>query len=111
MGNAIYGNTVLGTVLSTKQRYTSLKITNIALDGTPYVQNTGSPIDRRDVYLFCPTVAKRNAVDEASNKGAVISVEWNNQTIRGYIEQDVAWKEWKDGHGVGSFTMIVKEVV
>ena len=111
MGNAIYGNTVLGTVLQTKQKYTSLKITNIALDGTPYVQSTGSAIDRREVYLFCPTVEKRNKTDEASNKGAIISVEWNEETIRGFIENDIEWREWRDGHGVAAFTMIVKEVV
>lgn len=111
MGNATSGNTVLGTVLSATKRYTSLKITNIALDGTPYVQNTGSAIIRYEVYLYCPTSEKRDAVDEASNKGAIIDVEWNGKTIRGYVEQDVTWREWKDGHGVGAFTMIVKEVV
>ena len=111
MGNATSGSTVLGTVLSATKRYTSLKITNIALDGTPYVQNTGTPVTRYDVYLYCETTEKRNAVDEASNKAAIINVEWNGKTIRGYVEQDVTWREWKDEHGVGAFTMIVKEVV
>ena len=102
----------LGIVLGVKKKLTAQKISTVALDGTPYVQQTGTAIDRRDVDVYCATLGLKDAVDSASNTGAAITLyPWMNQRIMGYIEKDVSWKEWADGHGVGHFTMIVKEVV
>ena len=92
-------------------KYSAKKISNIALDGTPYVQNTGVATERREVHIFCDTYAKRDATDNASNIGALLDVDWKGTTYRGYIEKDISWREWRDGHGVGSFTLIVREVI
>jgi hypothetical protein len=112
MANLIYGSNTIGSVIECVRKYTSQKVTNIALDGTPYVQTTGDATHRRTVSVYCPTSADKDALDNASNNGALLSISgWNGQDIKGYIEKDVTWKEWKDGHAVGRFTMIVKEVV
>ena len=105
------GNSKLGDVLACKRSPQSRKISNTALDGTPYVQTTGTAVDKRAVAIYCDTPEKRYATDDASNDGALISVEWNNETLYGFIDNDVTWREWKDEHGVGKFTFIVKEVV
>jgi hypothetical protein len=81
------------------------------LDGTPYQQTTGDATHRREVKLFSATYSERDAADRASNKGALISVEWRGATYKGYIENNITWREAKDEHGVGSFDLIVKEVV
>lgn len=105
------GNTKLGDVLACKRTPQARKISNVALDGTPYVQTTGTAVDKRAVALYCDTTERRLTTDSASNDGALISVEWNDGTLYGYIDGDISWSEWKDEHGVGKFTLIVKEVV
>jgi hypothetical protein len=105
------GSSSLGVVLGCKKNPQPQKITVIALDGTPYMQNTGTATDKRIVYVYCDTEAKRIEMDDASNDGALISVEWRDDTLLGFIEDKISWREWKDEHGVGKFSMIVKEVV
>lgn len=106
------GNDTIGYVVGCVKKYTSQKITNIALDGTPYVQTTGTATDKRTVSVYCATKELRDAVDEASNEGALLIISgWKGQDIKGYVEKDVTWKEWRDEHGVGQFTLMVKEVV
>ena len=105
------GTSTIGVVLGCKKNYQPQKFNIVALDGTPYVQSTGTATDKRTVSVFCDTEGKRIAVDDASNDGALITVEWRGITLRGYIEDKVSWREWRDEHGVGQFTMIVKEVV
>lgn len=105
------GNKKLGDVLVCKRKPASHKVSISALDGTPYVQSTGEATDKRAVALYCDTFDRRIATDEASNDGALITVEWNDGTLYGYIDGDVNWQEGKDEHGVGKFTLIVKEVI
>lgn len=105
------GNKLLGTVLGFKQKYKSLKVTNTALDGTPYIQTTGKATERRDTSVFCDTPEKRINLDSASNTAALLDVTWRDVQYRGYIEGDITWNEWKDETGVGKFTLVVKEVV
>ena len=102
------GNAVIGKALSTKKLPTAQKVVNTALDGTAYVQITGNPILRYSVNCYCATPEMRDAVDAASNEGAEITLIMEDSTeITGYIEEPtVSWKEWKDGHGVGRFTLI-----
>ena len=108
----VSGSTNYGQVLKCTKGYTAQKINNIALDGTPYVQTTGTATDRRSVSVYCSTRDKRIALDNASNNGALVIVKgWMGNDIRGYIEKDVTWQQWRDEHGVGSFTLMVKEVV
>lgn len=111
MANILNGYTILGKVIGLKKNYTALKISNIALDGTPYVQQTGTAIDRRIADIFCPTLEDKDSLDDASNNGALLTVDnWGGYIIKGYIEKDIKWKEWRDGHGVGRFNFIVKEI-
>lgn len=105
------GSNILGVVIGFRRRFASRKIVNVSLTGMGYVQNTGMATERRDVHIYCDSYEKRNNVDNASNEGAVLDINWNDTTIRGYIEKDVNWREWRDGHGVGSFTFLVKEVI
>lgn len=100
-------NVSIGTVLGCKKMLTPNKVVNTALDGSVYIQTVGDPIDRRQIHAYCDTIAMRNALDYAANYGAQVTIEWNNQTIVGYIENDVSWNEWKDGHGVGKFILLV----
>lgn len=105
------GNDTLGVVLGFKYKPKALKINNVSLTGVPYVQNTGEATHKRETYVYCDTPEKRQGMDEASNDGAILTAIWQGKTYRGYIENDISWKEWRDGHGVGEFNMIIKEVV
>ena len=106
------GNTKLGDVLKCKKNYTPQNIITIALDGTPYVQTTGVATDKREVALYCDTEEKRILTDDASNNGALITVEYSEDiTLKGYIDGKITWREWRDGSGVGKFTLLVKEVM
>ena len=112
MASLIYGSTNIGTVLQCDKAYSSQKISNIALDGTPYIQQTGTAVERRAVSTYCPTKEKRDKLDKASNEGALLQVTgWKGLTIKGFIEKDVRWDEFRDEHGVGRFTLVVKEEV
>lgn len=105
------GNTVLGQTLMCKKQYNARNIVNVALDGTPYVQTTGTAENRRDVYIYCSTPERRDLTDNASNNGALLAVHWKGNIISGYIEENIEWQEWRDEHGVGHFTLLVSEVV
>lgn len=113
MSTKIYrGNTEIGDVLLCRKYYTSQKITNFSLDGIAYVQNTGTAQERRKVSVWCPTKAKRDLLDAASNDGALLIIRnWKGFDIKGYIEKDVSWQEFRAEHGEGDFTLMVKEVV
>ncbi|MBR5678671.1 MAG: hypothetical protein IKX20_11135 [Paludibacteraceae bacterium] len=105
------GNTVVGMLLGNlKRQYTAQKVILTATDGTVYAQNTGRPIVRFEVNCYCGTAEDRDAVDDASNNGDVVTVTTkDNVDVVGYIEDDsISWKEWVDGHGVGKFTLIVR---
>jgi hypothetical protein len=105
------GSSTLGVTLGCKRKYASRKVNPIALDGTPYTQTTGNATHYRTVHIYCETYEKRDAMDNASNGGALLDVEFGGVTYRGTVEKDVTWREWRDGHGVGSFTLIVREVI
>ena len=104
-------NTALGEALACVRKYESIKVNNKSLDGTIYQQTPGVATHKRNVVIFCDTYARRDATDQASNTGALLTVEWQGVTYKGYIEKDVEWREWKDGHGVGAFVLLVKEVI
>ena len=105
-------STIIGEVLECVQKYDSRKVNIIALDGTPYVQTPSAAIDRRTISVYCATVALKNTLNTASNNGSILIIDnWMGNIIRGYIEKDVTWKEWQDGHAVGRFVLLVKEVV
>ena len=105
-------NTTLGTVVGFVRQYESVKINTVSLEGIPYMQTPGVAIHKRLTNVFCDTYEKRDAMDTANNEGALMIIEWNGQTFRGFIEDKrINWKEWRDGHGVGRFTFVVKEVV
>lgn len=106
----VNGNTI-ATVLGCKKAYAAQKIVNTALDGSIYVQNTGKAVDRRLVHAFCATVDDRDDLDAASNDGATVTIEWRGKTLVGYIAENVEWREWSDGHGVGVFTYLVDSEV
>ena len=108
---AYNGSTILGEVLTCKRQYESAKVANKALDGTQYLQTTGVAAETRAIALYCDTYARRCAMDNASNNGALISVEDRDGLLKGYVKEDVSWREFPDGHGVGIFELTVKEVV
>ena len=105
------GTNLLGVILGFTQKYKSQKISNIALDGTPYVQSTGQASEKRKSHVYCDTPQKRIGMDSASNNGALLTATWKGTTYRGYIDGDISWNEWNDGHGVGEFDFMVKEVI
>lgn len=102
------GNDVVGMVLGIKKRPQAQKITNAALDGTVYVQNTGRPIMRYEINVFCGTAEDRDKVDDAANNGDIVTVVTREEVeVIGYIEDEtITWNEWIDGHGVGRFILI-----
>lgn len=103
------GNDVVAQVLARKRKPTAQKIVNTALNGTSYVQTTGSAIWRYEVSIYCDTPEKRALVDEACYNGADVTLIYDDLTEIGYIEDvAVTWKEWTDEHGVGSFTLLRK---
>lgn len=109
MGNVYVGATTVATLLNAKRRYNPKSIISEALDGSVYIQTPARAITRYQIDAFCDTIENRNALDTASNEGALIKIDLIDETqASGYIEGAISWKEWKDGHGVGKFTMIVR---
>lgn len=102
------GGAVVATLLNATRKPTAQKVVLTAQDGTAYVQTTGYPIKKYEIACYCPTLADREAMDDACNEGAVVVITNEDETeISGYIEEKaVKWKEWRDGHGVGKFTLI-----
>lgn len=105
------GNTTLGIALRCARKSKARSIITTSIDGTPYAQTTGDPEIRREVSVYCETLAKREAMDDARNEAAVVTVTWQGVTYYGFVENDINWQEFRDGHGVGSFNLLVKEVV
>ena len=105
------GNTVLGVALGCVNSYKARKILNSALDGTPYMQTTGNPDMKKEVTIWCETPEDRYATDNASNNGALLSVEWHNKTFTGFVDGDIKWEQFRNERGAGTFTLIVKEVI
>jgi len=104
------GTTIIGTVIGCKRNYDSRKVNNISLTGTPFVQTPSRPVHRREVSVYCDTLETREALDNASNDGSLLTIDsWLGQELKGYIEKDIRWREKKDGSGVGRFNMLVKE--
>ena len=101
-------NTSVGTVLNAKRAYTAQKVINSALDGTTFIQTTGGAITRYIIDVYCETKAKRDILDEANNDGVLLTLVLDaNTSVYGYVEEEtITWKEWRDGHGVGHFTLI-----
>lgn len=102
------GSTVRGHVLNYKRKYEAQKKVTTALDGTSYVQNLGNAITRYQIDVFCSTESNRNALDSACNECDNISIVLRdgNEVIGFIEEEEIEWKEWLDGHGVGKFTLI-----
>ena len=101
-------NISVGTVLNAKKQYTAQKIIKNALDGTTFVQTIGGAITRYVIDVYCETKAKKDMLDNANNDGTLLTLVLDQSTtVYGYVEEDtISWKEWRDGHGVGHFTMM-----
>lgn len=109
MRNIYTGSTNIGTLLNSKPQYSPKSIISEALDGSVYIQTPARATTRYILDIFCDTLEKREAVDTASNDGALITIDMADETQKtGYIEGAVSWKEWDDGHGVGRLTMIAR---
>lgn len=106
------GNNILGTVIGFKRDYDATKINVVSLTGIPYTQTPGQAVHRRTTSVYCDTYEKRDALDNASNDGALVVINWGGQIFRGYIEDKrISWRLDRNECGVGRFTMVVKEVV
>ena len=105
----IIGETVVGKVLNYKKKHTAQKVISTALDGTVYSQQTGNAHVRYEMDVYCSTSTNRNSIDSANDQCYPVQFIQRNglQAVTGIIEEDtIDWKEWKDGHGVGHFTII-----
>ena len=102
------GSQVVGMILNIKRQPQSRKVMNTALDGSVYVQNTGSPIRKYQVDFYCGTPEDRDRVDDACNEGDVVTIITREEVeVEGFIEdQTIPWNEWVDGHGVGRFVLV-----
>ena len=102
------GNTLRGQVLNYKRKFEAQKLVSKALDGTSYAQSLGNAITRYEVHVYCATETNRNALDSACNECDEVSIILRSGSeIKGFIEdEEIVWKEWTDGHGVGKFTLI-----
>ena len=104
------GDRYCGTVLNIKNRPVAQKLIITALDGTAYNQTLGDAIKKYLIYCYCPTGDQRTVVDNACNDGDVVTILRDDEVyIEGYIEETtIEWREWKDMHGVGAFTLMEK---
>ena len=95
-----------------KRDYDATKINVVSLTGIPYMQTPGQAVHRRITNVYCDTYEKRDALDNASNEGALVVIDWGGQIFRGYIEdKKISWRLDRNECGVARFTMVVKEVV
>jgi hypothetical protein len=104
-------DTVLGFTLGCVNSFKARKILSSALDGTPYLQTTGEPDMKKSVTIWCESSEDRYNTDEASNTGALVSVEWKDKTFVGFIDGDIKWEQFRNENGAGEFTLLVKEVI
>jgi len=103
------GSEIVGTMLDVKRNPSIHKVTGTFLSGRAFVQTIGNKTDRRRYWVYAPTKAARDALDNACLYGSLISIEWQGKVIYGYAEDDrLTWKEWRDEHGVCSFMLIVE---
>lgn len=102
------GSVTVGKCLNYKAQYEAKKIISRANDGTVYAQSVGKPIQRFEVDVYCATALTRAFLETASfNCAEVTLYNRSNSPIVGFIEDEtINWKEWKDGHGIGHFTII-----
>ena len=105
------GSTVLGDALGCVNSFKARKILVNALDGTPHIQTPGKADQYKEVVIWCATSEKRYAADDASNDGALVSVEWKGKTFKGYISGDISWEQFRNERGAGTFTLAVREVI
>lgn len=103
---------IIGTVLGCVKAYVPNNINTLALDGTVYIQTAGVATVKRNVSVLCSDPALRDRLDEAANNGDIVVIDnWKDKEIRGYIEKNINWKEWRNESGVGKFTLLVTEVL
>lgn len=103
------GSEIIGTLLDTKKDPSIHKVSGTFLSGQAFIQTIGEKTDRRKYWVFAPTKAAREALDHACLYGEMINIEWQGKIVYGYIEtQKQTWKEWRDEHGVCSFSLIVE---
>lgn len=101
-------NSVVGKVLNHKSLPQAQKIISTALDGTVYGQKIGDAIRKYEIDVYCSTFSRRTALDSACENCSEVTIILRNGTeFVGIIEEEtIDWKEWKDGHGVGKFTLM-----
>lgn len=101
-------DSVVGKCLDYRYRPEAKKIISRANDGTAYAQSVGLPTRKYIVDVYCASGLARTMVDLASTSCAAVTfVDRKGSEHTGFIEDDtIEWKEWKDGHGVGQFTII-----
>ena len=106
--DVIIGEDVVGTCLNHKKTPTAQKVLNTTMNGSVYGQQTGDAIIRYEMIVYCPTKSDRDALDQASNQcGEITVILRDNTEVTGIIEDvTIEWKEWEDGHGVGTFVLI-----
>ena len=102
------GDSTIGKCLDYKRRPEAKKIISKANDGTVYAQSVGKPIIKYEVDIYCSTNLLRVMLETASaNCSEVTLYDRNNSQIVGFIQDEtIEWKEWRDGHGIGHFTII-----
>lgn len=96
IGEMTYNGHSLAIVLAVSPSTESVRVLSKALDGTVYVQTIGKPIKKYKVGIFCDSVSKKLAVEEAYNSGAVVSIKNNDYSFYGIIENEVGWNDYKD---------------
>lgn len=101
-------DSVVGKVLNYKHLPQAQKIISTSLDGTAYGQKTGDAIDKYEVDVYCATALMRTYMDIACSGCIEVTIILRSGLeFTGIIEEEtIGWKEWKDEHGVGHFTLI-----
>lgn len=105
----VYGNTVLGQVLSFVKALEQVKIASKALDGTVYIQTVGAPTSKATVTVFSSREEK-DMLDEAEASGGLISVTYKETTYLGYIESMPQWQTTYPGKWYNAdITLLIEE--
>ena len=105
----VYGNTVIGQVLSFVGGLEQVKITSKALDGTVYIQTVGASTRKATVSVFSSREEK-DILDEAEASGALISVTYKRTTYLGYVESVPQWQAIYPGKWYNAeITLLIEE--
>ena len=101
-------DSVVGKVLNYKYLPRAQKIISKSLDGTAYGQKVGDATITYSVDVYCATASRRASMDNACSDCAEVTIILRTGVeVTGIIEEEtIDWKEWKDGHAVGKFTLI-----